>query len=161
MVVSSTACQSASSRRSSNSLPLNTLKSPKPNYLPGMPRHQVVIAGDDLQRYAHLFQRFNRALHAFLGRVEKQQEPGESHVGFIFDGIGLVLCADGFDRHPQHPVALGAPVLESFLDLGLLAVIQGGFHAPPICTREQTASTLSSAPLVTMLCELLSRHDHC
>ncbi len=90
-------------------IPAQHIEIPQPNQLPYVPRHQMIITGDDFQLHPQFFKRDDGFLNARLGWVEKQKEAYKRQFALIFSGIRMFLRGHLFDRYAQDTIPLGAP----------------------------------------------------
>ena len=79
-----------------------------------VPRHFLVVAGDDLELHAALRQIDDDLLHIGLGRIEEEQEAGEGESRFHRRANRLqAVPSIVFVATPEHAEALFAPVADS------------------------------------------------
>ena len=86
------------------------------HFLANLAADQLVVAGEDLDGHAVVFQRRNRRRRGVLGRIEEGHVAHQHQVAFVVAGIGgLRLDVAVGDR--QHAEAVGAELVAVFLQL--------------------------------------------
>ncbi len=84
-----------------------------------VPRHALVVAGQDLHRHAGVAQRIDRASRARLRRIEERHEADEGEVAFVARRNAVAIARHRLGRDREHAQAVGAQRLPA--PLGALA----------------------------------------
>ena len=97
-------------------------------------RDLAVVAGDDLEADAALRQVEDGLAHIGFGRIEEQQETGETQILLVGARVGTFAVFDGPRCDAEHAITLAAPRVVTRLDLRAQRGVErhragGGLHA--------------------------------